>query len=129
MPSAAPIAPVNLAGKFATISDHWNPRIAAQLNGQYVKLVKFQGDFVWHHHADEDELFWVTAGRIEMGLRDSAGERWVPVSAGELIVIPRGVEHCPRAREEAEVVLFEPATTLNTGNVRNERTRERLGRV
>lgn len=129
MISTAPVAPVNLAEKFATILDHWNPRIAAELNGQYVKLVKFKGDFVWHHHADEDELFWVTAGRMEMGLRDAAGERWVPVEAGELIVIPRGVEHCPRAREEACVVLFEPGTTLNTGNVRGERTRERLERI
>ena len=128
MPPTEPAA-INLAEKFAAIADHWNPRIAAQLNGQYVKLVKFQGDFVWHHHENEDELFWVTAGRMEMGLRDAGGERWVPVAAGELIVIPRGVEHCPRAREEAEVVLFEPATTLNTGNVRSERTRERLERI
>ena len=131
MPPKVPavIVPVSVAEKFAAVSDHWNPRIAAELNGQYVKLVKFKGDFVWHHHENEDELFWVTAGRIEMGLRDAAGERWVPVEAGELIVIPRGVEHCPRAREEAQVVLFEPATTLNTGNVQNERTRERLERI
>ena len=131
MSSAAPaqIVSINLAQKFAAISDHWNPRIAAELNGQYVKLVKFRGEFVWHHHADEDELFWVTAGRMEMGLRDGGGEHWVAVSAGELIVIPRGVEHCPRADAEAEVVLFEPASTLNTGNVRGERTRERLEHI
>lgn len=125
----SPIVPINIAAKFVDISDYWNPRIAAELNGQFVKLVKFQGDFVWHHHEREDELFLVTAGRMEMGLRDAAGERWLPVEAGELIVIPRGVEHCPRALEEAHVLLFEPASTLNTGNVREARTRQTLERI
>lgn len=127
------IRPISLAEKFAGFSDHWNPRIVAQLNGQLVKLVKFQGPFLWHHHENEDELFLVVAGRMEMGLRDAAGsaagERWVNVGPGEMIVIPRGAEHCPRANEEAHVLLFEPASTLNTGNVRNERTRRELKRI
>lgn len=127
------IESINLAQKFASFSDHWDPRIAAALNGQLVKLVKFKGPFVWHHHENEDELFLVVKGRMDMGLRDSAGsaagERWVPVSAGEMIVIPRGLEHCPRASEESHVLLFEPASTLNTGNVLNERTRQHLGSV
>ena len=109
---------VNLAEKLALFADHWNPRIVAELNGQHVKLVKFQGPFVWHKHDAEDELFLVVRGRFRMELRD--GE--VEVSAGELIVIPRGVEHRPVADDEVHVLLFEPASTLNTGDAKGERT-------
>jgi len=116
---------VNLAEKLARIRDQWQPRIVGELNGQQVKLVKFQGPFVWHHHDVEDELFYVVRGRFRMEFRDRA----VWVEQGELIIVPRGVEHRPVADTEAEVMLFEPATTLNTGNVRNERTVERLERI
>jgi mannose-6-phosphate isomerase-like protein (cupin superfamily) len=92
------------------------------LNGQQVKLVRFQGEFVWHHHEAEDELFLVVGGRFRMEFRD----RQVWLEKGEFLIVPRGVEHRPVAEEEALVLLFEPATTLNTGNVRNERTREKL---
>ena len=116
---------VNLAEKLARIRDQWQPRIVGELNGQQVKLVKFQGPFVWHHHDAEDELFYVVRGRFRMEFRDRA----VWVEQGEFIIVPRGVEHRPVADAEAEVMLFEPATTLNTGNVRNERTVERLERI
>jgi mannose-6-phosphate isomerase-like protein (cupin superfamily) len=104
---------ISLDEKFAAIGDHWKPRIAAELNGQQVKVVKFQGAFIWHHHEHEDELFLVHRGRFRMEFRD----RVVEVGAGEMIVVPRGVEHRPVADEEVEVILFEPAGTLNTGNV------------
>jgi mannose-6-phosphate isomerase-like protein (cupin superfamily) len=113
---------VNLAQKFAQFSDFWNPRIAGELNGQQVKLVRFQGPFVWHHHDEEDELFYVVAGRFRMEFRDRV--EWI--EQGEFIIVPRGVEHRPVAEAEVQVMLFEPRTTLNTGNVRSERTRERL---
>jgi len=116
---------VNLADKLARIRDQWQPRIVGELNGQQVKLVKFQGAFVWHHHDAEDELFYVVRGRFRMEFRDRA----VWVEQGEFIIVPRGVEHRPVADTEAEVMVFEPATTLNTGNVRNERTVERLERI
>ena len=116
---------VNVPGQLARIREHWKPRIAGELNGQHVKLVKFQGPFLWHHHDSEDELFYVVAGRFRMEFRDRA----VWVEQGEFIIVPRGVEHRPVADEEAEVMLFEPATTLNTGNVRNERTVEGLERI
>lgn len=116
---------VNLADKFALFSEHWSPRIAGQVNDCHVKLVKLKGEFVWHHHEHEDELFLVVKGRLTMRLRDGD----VTVSPGEFIVVPRGVEHCPVADEETHVLLFEPAATLNTGNVRSERTVERPGRV
>jgi mannose-6-phosphate isomerase-like protein (cupin superfamily) len=109
---------VSLAEKFAAFSEHWSPKIVAELNGQQVKVVKFVGEFVWHHHEHEDEMFLVHRGRFRMELRD----RTVELGAGDLIVIPRGVEHRPVADEEVEVVLFEPAGTLNTGNVRDART-------
>ena len=116
---------VRLADKFARISDHWHPRIVGELNGQHVKLVKFKGEFVWHRHEHEDELFLVVAGRFRMDLRD--GEVWL--EPGEFLIVPRGVEHQPAAEEEAHVLVFEPAGTLNTGNLRNERTVERLERL
>jgi GrpB-like predicted nucleotidyltransferase (UPF0157 family)/mannose-6-phosphate isomerase-like protein (cupin superfamily) len=109
---------VNLREKFASFGDHWSPRIVAELNGQHVKLVKLLGEFVWHRHEREDELFLVVKGRFRMEFRDR--HEWV--GEGEFLVVPRGVEHRPVAEEEAHVLLFEPATTLNTGDVRDERT-------
>jgi len=109
---------VNLEEKFALFDEHWSPKIIGELNGQHVKLVKLYGEFVWHHHEQEDELFLVLGGRLRMDFRD----RHVWVEQGEFIIVPRGVEHRPVAEEEVHVMLFEPATTLNTGNVRNELT-------
>ena len=109
---------VTLDTKFASFSEHWSPKIVGELNGQHVKVVKFVGEFVWHHHDDEDEMFLVHRGRFRMELRDRA----IELSAGDFLIVPRGVEHRPVADEEVEVVLFEPADTLNTGNVRSERT-------
>lgn len=117
--------PVNLAAKLGSFSEYWSPKIVGELNGQQIKLVKFLGPFVWHHHDSEDELFYVVKGRFRMEFRDRA----VDVATGEFIIVPRGVEHRPVADQEVEVMLFEPASTLNTGNVRNERTLERLERL
>ena len=123
-------AKVSLAEKFALFKEHYSPKIAAELNDSYVKLVKLQGEFVWHHHDNEDELFLVVKGRLFMGLRDSDGaEREVAIEPGEFIVIPHGVVHKPRADEETHIVLLEPKSTLNTGNVRSERTVEELQRI
>jgi len=104
---------VNLAEKLALITEHWRPKVVAELNGQEVKLVKFQGTFVWHHHAGEDEMFLGVRGHFRVEFRDRAAQ----VGPGELIVVPRGVEHRTVAEEEAEVLIFEPAATRNTGNV------------
>ncbi|MDQ8155094.1 MAG: cupin domain-containing protein [Gemmatimonadota bacterium] len=109
---------VVLAEKFAQFSEHWSPRIVGDLNGQQVKLVKFQGTFVWHHHDHEDELFLVVEGTFDMHFRD----RVVTLHAGELLIVPRGVEHRPVAAQEVAVLLFEPAGTLNTGSAGGERT-------
>jgi mannose-6-phosphate isomerase-like protein (cupin superfamily) len=109
---------VNIKEKFALFDEHWSPKIVGELNGQHVKLVKLHGEFVWHHHEQEDELFLVLGGRLRMDFRD----RRVWVEQGEFIIVPRGVEHRPVAEGEVRVMLFEPATTLNTGNVRNELT-------
>jgi len=117
---------INLAEKLSLIKDHWNPRIIGELNGQHLKLVKFQEPFTWHHHENEDEMFFVVKGRFRMDYRDDGHEREEWVEAGEFIVVPRGVEHRPFAEEEAEVLLFEPASTLNTGNVENEFTKKNL---
>jgi len=116
---------INLAAKLGLFTDHWHPRIIAELNGQQVKLAKLQGEFVWHHHEQEDELFLVLHGTLRMQFRD----REVAIQPGEMIVVPRGVEHRPIADEEVHVMLFEPASTLHTGNVRTERTRDRLERL
>jgi mannose-6-phosphate isomerase-like protein (cupin superfamily) len=116
---------VNLREKLSQFSDHWNPRIAGELNGQQVKLVKFQGEFVWHHHDNEDELFLVVEGRFRMDFRD----RQIWLEEGEFLVVPHGVEHRPVAEQEVSVLLFEPASTLNTGNVHNKRTVADLQRV
>ena len=109
---------VNLGDKLALFDDYWSPKVIGELNGQLVKIVKFQGEFVWHHHDREDELFLVIKGRLRMDFSD----RSVYLDEGELIIVPRGVEHRPVAEEEVHVLLFEPANTLNTGNVENERT-------
>lgn len=116
---------VNLARAFAGFSEHWSPRVAADLNGQQVKLVKFKGEFVWHSHEHEDEMFLVHKGSFTMEFRD----RKVELHAGEFLVVPRGVEHRPVASDEVEVVLFEPASTLNTGNTREARTVHNLKRI
>ena len=116
---------VNLVDKFALFSEYWKPKIVGDLNRQQVKLVKFQGPFVWHHHENEDELFLVVKGRFRMEFRD----RHVWLEEGEFLIVPHGVEHRPVADEEAHVLLFEPASTVNTGNLKNERTVERLDRI
>jgi len=113
---------VNLAEKLSTFNDYFNPRIAGELNGQQVKLVKFKGEFVWHHHDQEDELFYVVKGSFDMHMRDKI----ITVNEGEFLIVPHGVEHRPVAQQEVEIMLFEPATTLNTGNVENELTRKEL---
>ena len=113
---------VNLLEKLSLFSDHWSPKVVGELNGQHVKLVKFQGEFVWHKHDGEDELFLVVNGRFRMDFRDH--QVWV--EQGEFLIVPRGVEHRPVAEEEVHVLLFEPAATLNTGDVRDERTVDQL---
>lgn len=109
---------VNLAEELSRFSEHWSPKIVGELNGQQVKLAKLQGEFIWHRHEQEDELFLVLKGALDIHLRD----RVVHLEQGEFFIVPKGVEHKPVADEEASVMLLEPATTLNTGNVRNERT-------
>ena len=116
---------VNLSEKLDLFNDQWSPKIVGDLNGQQVKLVKFQGPFVWHDHRLEDEFFLVVKGRFRMEFRD----RHVCLQEGEFLIVPRGVEHRPVADEEAHVLLFEPASTLNTGDVRNEKTVENLERI
>lgn len=145
---------VNLSDKFSQIHEHWKPHIAGELNGQLIKLVKFQGEFVWHHHDNEDEMFFVVKGQFRIEFRDNLpglkgpnssgrdsarleavpspqaeGDRVVIIHEGEFIVVPRGVEHKPVADEECWVMLFEPASTLNTGNVVNDRTVRELKHV
>ena len=116
---------VNLAAKFRLFDEPWKPKIVGELNDSYVKVVKLRGEFVWHHHAAEDELFLVVKGRLLMRFRD----RDVWVEPGEFVIVPRGVEHLPIAPDEAHVVLLEPKSTLNPGNVRNERTVAELERI
>ena len=116
---------VNLAAKFRLFDEYWSPKIVGELNDAYVKLVNVKGEFVWHHHETEDELFFVVKGRLLLKFRD----REVWVDEGEFVIVPRGVEHMPVASEEAHVLLLEPKTTLNTGNVRNERTVSELDRI
>jgi len=117
--------PVNLAEKLSEIQDYWNPRIAGELNDQHVKLAKVRGEFVWHRHQNEDELFLVLKGVLDLELRDGT----VTLRPGEFFIVPRGVEHRPVAEEEVHLLMFEPASTLNTGNVRNERTVDRPQRI
>jgi mannose-6-phosphate isomerase-like protein (cupin superfamily) len=121
---------VNIAEKFSKISEYWKPYIGAELNGQCVKFDKLKGEFVFHHHDHEDELFLVVKGRFRMDYRDQDHrERHQWIEEGEFIVVPRGVEHRPVAQEECWILLFEPSSTLNTGNVVNERTMQELERV
>lgn len=114
---------INLAEKLALFSSHWDPKIIAELNGQHVKLAKIQGEFVWHHHEHEDELFLVLRGGFLMEYRD----RTVELREGDMVVVPRGVEHRPVAEHECSILLFEPASTVNTGNAGGTLTREKLG--
>ncbi len=116
---------INIAEKLSLNDDHYVPRIVGELNGQYVKVVKFLGPFVWHHHENEDEMFLVIRGSLRMELRD----RVIDLEPGEFLIVPRGVEHRPVAEEEVHAVLFEPASTLNTGVTRNEKTLEQLERI
>jgi mannose-6-phosphate isomerase-like protein (cupin superfamily) len=116
---------VNLAEKFALFQAYWSPKIAGELNDSHIKLVKLKGEFVWHHHDDEDELFLVVKGKLLIKLRDK--DIWL--EEGEFVVIPKGVEHLPVAEDEVQVILLEPKTTLNTGNVHNERTVEHMERI
>lgn len=116
---------VNIGEKLALFSDHWNPRVVGELNGQHVKLVKFQGEFVWHDHAAEDELFLVVRGSFRMEFRD----RSVTVKEGEFIIVPRGVEHRPVAEQEVEVMLFEPAQIKHTGDVESKLTVHEYQRI
>ena len=113
---------VNLIEKFAHFTGYWSPKIVGELNGQYIKLVKLKGEFVWHQHANEDELFLVVKGSLRIKLRDQE----VTINPEEFFIVPKGVEHCPIAEQECHVLLLEPISTLNTGNVRDERTVEHL---
>lgn len=116
---------VNLEKKLAQVAEYWHPTIVGEMNQDYVKVVKFRGEFLWHHHENEDEMFLVVKGTMRMKFRD----RDVLVRPGEFIIVPKGVEHMPVAESEVHVVLIEPRTTLNTGNVHNERTLETLARL
>jgi mannose-6-phosphate isomerase-like protein (cupin superfamily) len=116
---------INLEQKLSFFKEQWKPKIVGELNGQLIKLVKFKGPFVWHHHDHEDELFYVVKGNFDMEFRDKI----VTIKEGEFIIVPKGVEHRPNAKEEAEVMLFEPNTTLNTGNVENEITQRELEKI
>ena len=113
---------INLAEKFSLFSDHWNPRVIAELNGQHIKLVKFKGPFTWHHHEQEDEMFYVVKGSFVMELRDKT----IELKEGDMLIVPKGVEHRPNAAEEVWVMLFEPAGTLNTGNLENNLTKKHI---
>jgi len=120
---------VNLTQKFSLFSDQYNPKIIGEVNDAYVKLVKLQGEFMWHHHDNEDELFLVVKGELRMRVRENAAEHEFIINPGEFIIIPRGVEHLPSADEETHVMLLEPKTTLNTGNVESDRTVRELQRI
>lgn len=116
---------VNISEKLSSFNDYWNPRIVGELNGQHIKIVKFKGEFVWHKHDGEDEMFMVVKGKFRIEFRDKT----IELNQGEFIIVPRGVEHKPVADEEVEVMLFEPNTTLNTGNTRGELTRDTLEKI
>lgn len=117
-----PPAKISLSDKLSRFHEHWQPKIAAELNGQHVKLAKLKGEFIWHHHPAEDEMFLILKGRLRLEFRDGN----VELGPGEFLVVPRGVEHRPVADEEVHLMLFEPAGTLNTGNAKGERTVEKL---
>ena len=116
---------INLKEKLSLFSDHANPKVVGELNGHQVKLVKLKGPFIWHYHENEDELFYVVKGNFDMEFRDKI----ITINEGEFIIVPRGVEHRPNAQEECEIMLFEPITTLNTGNIYNERTVKNLEKI
>ena len=116
---------VSLGEKFGRVREYWSPKIVGELNDSYVKIVKMRGEFLWHHHEQEDELFLVVKGTLRMRFRD----REVRIREGEFVIVPRGVDHLPVAEEEVHVVLLEPKSTLNTGNVQNERTIQELERI
>ncbi len=116
---------INLKEKFSRFSDYWNPRVIGEVNDCEVKAVKLKGEFIWHHHDAEDELFLVVRGTLRMRFRDHEAF----VREGEFVIVPRGVEHCPVADEEVHIVLIEPKSTLNTGNIVNERTVAQLERI
>lgn len=123
---------INLASKLALFADHWNPRIIGDLNENHIKLAKLQGDFIWHQHEMEDELFVVLKGRLMIDFRvegDVLGVRTVEINPGEIIVVPKGVEHRPHAEEEVHIMLIEPKTVINTGALENELTRKELQRI
>ena len=120
---------ISLAQKFSLFTEHYSPKIVGELNDSYVKLAKLQGDFMWHHHDNEDELFFVVKGALRMKVRENGAEREIVIHPGEFIIIPRGVEHLPSADEETHIMLLEPKTTLNTGNIQNERTLAELERI
>lgn len=119
------IEKVNIQEKLTKVNDYWNPRVIGELNGQQVKVTKLKGEFVWHKHDSEDEMFFIIKGELEMQLRDGS----INIKPGEFIIIPKGMEHRPVARDEVHLILFEPASTLNTGNVRNDFTKEKLERI
>jgi len=116
---------INLVEKFSLFNEHWSPKIVGELNGQQVKLAKFKGEFVFHLHENEDELFMVIKGKFKMEFRDET----VEVNEGEMLIVPKGIEHKPVAEDEVCVMLFEPASTLNTGNIINERTKTQLDTI
>ena len=116
---------INIAEKLSLFNDYWNPRIIGELNGQHVKLVKFQGEFVWHKHDEEDEMFYVLEGEFNMEFRDKT----IKLNKNEFLIVPKGVEHRPVAENEVSVMLFEPGTTLNTGDTKGELTHEKLERI
>jgi mannose-6-phosphate isomerase-like protein (cupin superfamily) len=116
---------INIHEKLSQFSDHWHPRIIGELNGQHVKAVKLKGEFIWHHHEQEDEMFLVIKGKLKMEFR----EKTVEVNEGEFIIVPRQVEHRPVSDEEVHILLFEPDSTVNTGNVNNERTKSQLEKI
>ena len=120
---------VNLAQKLSLFTDHYSPKIVGEVNDAYVKLVKLKGDFMWHHHDHEDELFLVVKGALRMRVRETGVEREIVIHPGKFLIIPRGVEHFPSADEETHVMLLEPKTTLNTGNVDSKRTVHELQRI
>jgi len=119
------IRKININEKFEQVKNYWDPHIVGELNGQMVKLVKFKGEFTWHKHDNEDEMFLVVKGSFTMKLRDKS----VFLTENEFIIIPKGVEHCPVAEEEVHVMLFEPASTLNSGNIINEFTKHNLSKI
>ena len=125
MPEQKQMKKIDIVEKLNSFSEHWNPKTIAELNGQHVKVAKLLGEFPWHFHGNEDELFWVIRGKLEIHLRD----QMIELSAGEIFVVPKGIEHKPVAQKEVEIVLFEPATTLNTGNIHSDQTKEQLDRI